>query len=132
MFVFYSIFAKRLIVEPTSYGRYNIFNQLNHILTTIHISAISGLEDALYIEKGKKLSISCTAIGDSATAIEWTYNGLAYTAGVVAGATWDPDTHSITSTITIETVDTANDGNYVCEHSDDNSLQDTMTVDVYG
>ena len=86
----------------------------------------------MYIEKGKKLSISCTAIGDSETAIEWTYNGLAYTAGVVAGATWDPDTHSITSTITIETVDTANDGNYVCEHSDDNSLQDTITVDVYG
>ena len=39
---------------------------------------------------------------------------------------------TIVSTVDIESVSQDNDGDYVCIHSDDNALTDTIVLDVYG
>ena len=86
----------------------------------------------MYIESGKDTTFSCTALGGSATTISWTQNGKEYTSGIVGTPVWDEGTHSITSTISITGVDADDDGLYVCRHSGDPSVTDSITLDVYG
>ena len=86
----------------------------------------------MYLESGKDIKFSCTALGGSATTISWTLNGKDYTSGIVGTPVWDEGTHSITSEISITGVDADDDGLYVCRHSGDPSVTDSITLDVYG
>ena len=86
----------------------------------------------MYVESGKDVTFSCKALGGSATTIFWTKDGGEYTSEIVETPKWDEETHSISSTITITGAGFEDDGLYVCRHSGDPSVTDSVTVDVYG
>ncbi|KAL5251233.1 hypothetical protein ACHWQZ_G016815 [Mnemiopsis leidyi] len=106
-------------------------NSITSSSTAISQMAISGLEDKMYVESGKDVTFSCKALGGSATTIFWTKDGGEYTSEIVETPKWDEETHSISSTITITGAGFEDDGLYVCRHSGDPSVTDSVTVDVY-
>lgn len=82
------------------------------------------------IQFGDSVVLECTVYGDSSIGIDWTFDGSSYTSSV-EDSSYDSEMYCLKSNITLSSVADVDDGDYVCAHSQDSSLDFDFTLDVY-
>lgn len=80
------------------------------------------------IKFGDMVELECTVYGDSSISIDWDFNGSAYNG---TDSSYNSTDYSLSSSITLSSVDDADDGNYTCSHGQDSSLSQEFKLDVY-
>ena len=102
------------------------------IFISAAISACSS--DTIYVKTGAEVSFNCVAYGPPETRVFWSLNGEPFMGNVLDPiVVMDKVGVTVTSKVFINSVDSADEGVYVCRHSTDNGVvEDKVFVDVYG